>query len=365
MLIDIDEIVVEGRIRKDFGDIEELASNIRKNGLLNPLTVNGDYKLLAGERRLRACRLLGWSQVDVRVVRSDDEVQDLEIEMSENNLRRNFTGSELADGLRRKMALESEKAKERMQDPMQTFAEGQTGTSRDKAAEQFGISGEQARKTLFVDDNRDLLDPADFADWDEGKLSTNKAFQRIKAAQAQAERDRRLAEQEADRAKRDLADAYRDAENLEAENDVLKRQLAERPKPEVIEREVVREVVPDDYEALKRRVNDLRHDSQVYLNNNKELRRQLDESRTELEKVKDIIGMDKGMRDVQRDVRYLADATNQYIRRYAGLTWTAQQFSEIDDASLEQLRTAVVNLATFSSALVDSLENEYGRRHGA
>lgn len=35
------------------------------------------------------------------------------------------------------------------------------------------------RRELFIADNRDLLDPADFADWDEGKLSTNKAYQRI------------------------------------------------------------------------------------------------------------------------------------------------------------------------------------------
>ena len=45
--------------------------------------------------------------------------------------------------------------------------------SDEATAEQFGISGEQARKTLYVADNADLLDPAD---WDEGRVSTNKAF---------------------------------------------------------------------------------------------------------------------------------------------------------------------------------------------
>lgn len=67
---------------------------------------------------------------------------------------------------------------------VQTFANpiSNTGRARDKAAEQFGISGEQARKTLYVADNADLLDPADFADWDEGRLSTNLAAHPLKTA---------------------------------------------------------------------------------------------------------------------------------------------------------------------------------------
>ena len=44
-------------------DLEGLANSIRANGLLQPLTVRknpaGYYELIAGERRLRACRILG------------------------------------------------------------------------------------------------------------------------------------------------------------------------------------------------------------------------------------------------------------------------------------------------------------------
>ena len=36
MLIDINRINVSDRIRKDFGDIEELASDLKENGLINP-----------------------------------------------------------------------------------------------------------------------------------------------------------------------------------------------------------------------------------------------------------------------------------------------------------------------------------------
>ncbi len=288
MLIDIDKIIVGDRIRKDFGDIDELADNIKKNGLLNPITINNRHVLLAGERRLRACKLLGWSQVDVRMVESEDEAQDIEIELSENTVRRNFTGSELAEGIRRQMAIESEKAKERSgvrTDLRQTFATGESGRARDKAAEQFGISGEQARKTLYVADNSELLDPADFADWDEGRLSTNKAFQRIKAAQKQAEQERDEAEHDAAELRGKLSDMRDEVAALEKQNDEL-YDLAQ--KQQVVEREVVREVVPDDYADLKRRTRELESGNRMFSDENDRLRKQLEEAqgKGELEKAK-------------------------------------------------------------------------------
>ena len=347
MLIDINEIIVNDRIRKDFGNLEELAEDIKKNGLINPLTVNGDYKLLAGERRLRACKLLGWNQVDVRVVKSNDEAHDLAVEMSENNLRRNFTGSELAEGIRRQMALESEKAKERMQDPMQTFAEGQTGTSRDKAAEQFGISGEQARKTLYVDDHRDLLDPADFADWDEGKLSTNKAFQRIKAAQKQAEKER-------DEARQEMQDVYLQAENMELEVESLKEQLAKRPKPEVIEREVVREVVPEN---VQKRINSLEHSKQLNEKDNATLRRQLEETRKKLDRAK-VLLEEKGYEDnASWDISTLTSAINQLLRTYGGKVWAFDQFYRVDEVTQQEFVKAITNLAAFSQSIVQYISD--------
>lgn len=293
MLIDIDRIVVNDRIRKDFGDIEELADDIRTNGLINPPTINKNYVLLAGERRLRACKLLGWSQIEVHMIDTRDEAHDLAVEMSENNMRRNFTGSELAAGIRRQMDIESALARERM-------AEGgrganistPSGKARDKAAEHFGISGEQARKTLYVSDNRDMLDPADFADWDEGRLSTNKAFQRIKAAQAKAEQERDAARAEVatvrrvgDKLKSDLDDARAEIEALEHQNDEL-YELAQQSQ--VIEREVVRNVVPDDYEDTKRRARELEGSNRLYSEDNERLRRQLEEASEKLEQASSV-----------------------------------------------------------------------------
>lgn len=356
MLIDINEIIVNDRIRKDFGNLEELAEDIKKNGLINPLTVNGDYKLLAGERRLRACKLLGWNQVDVRVVKSNDEAHDLAVEMSENNLRRNFTGSELAEGIRRQMALESEKAKERM-------SEGgrganictPSGKSRDKAAEQFGISGEQARKTLYVDDHRDLLDPADFADWDEGKLSTNKAFQRIKAAKAQAERELRKAsievtdaQMEAASLKKQVADARAEIAALERQNDELYAQ--KNPEPEVIEREVevVREVVPED---VQKRINNLERENRRLNDEYQQMWRKKREADAKLDQANELLGEKERNDNAQRDIEHLTVATNTYLRNYGGKAWAFDQFYRVDEVTQREFIKAITNLAAFAQGI--------------
>ena len=72
MNVEITKIKVAKRIRTDDGDIAELAENIKAHGLLAPVIVHRTdtgYKLLAGKRRLAACRMLGHSNIDVRIVK--------------------------------------------------------------------------------------------------------------------------------------------------------------------------------------------------------------------------------------------------------------------------------------------------------
>lgn len=313
MLIDIDKITVGDRIRRDFGDIQELADDIRENGLINPPTVNKDYVLLAGERRLRACKSLGWTQIEVHMLDTRDEAHDLAVEMSENNMRRNFTGSELAAGIRRQMELESAKARER-QALGETLPKGSGGRARDKAGEAFGISGRQAQKVMFVDEHRDLLDPADFADWDEGRLSTNKAFQRIKAAQRKAEQERDDARFVADRLKAERDDAREEIAALEKQNDEL-YQLANTAQ--VVEREVVRDVVPADYEDVKRRVRELEGSNRLYADDNRRLREQLEDAQS-------------GAYDHERIMDAARLEADMFRRKYSELEELADVIAAID-----------------------------------
>ena len=64
------------RKRFDFDELESLAQSIRENGILQPITVRRTddkrYELIAGERRLRAARLVGLIRVPALVIEMDN-----------------------------------------------------------------------------------------------------------------------------------------------------------------------------------------------------------------------------------------------------------------------------------------------------
>ena len=84
------------RIRKDLGDIAALEKSISTVGLLNPIVINEKDRLVAGYRRLMACRNLGWEEIEVTVVNYDGDVlKMLDAEADENFLRKDFTPEEI------------------------------------------------------------------------------------------------------------------------------------------------------------------------------------------------------------------------------------------------------------------------------
>ncbi len=98
MLVDINQIQVSKRVRKDLGNLTPLMDSLKRYGLLNPITITKDYKLIAGQRRLESARQLGWTTIDAVVVDIKDPVARLEIELEENTQRSNFTELELLEG---------------------------------------------------------------------------------------------------------------------------------------------------------------------------------------------------------------------------------------------------------------------------
>ncbi len=67
------------QVRRDFdqAEIDALATTIKERGLLQPIVVaptpNGRYIIRYGERRYRACRQLGFDQIDTILDQADDE----------------------------------------------------------------------------------------------------------------------------------------------------------------------------------------------------------------------------------------------------------------------------------------------------
>ena len=88
--------------RVEIGDLTELASSIKQNGVLEPLLVkpnsNGTWMIIAGERRWRAANLAGLREVPC-IELDIDEQSIAEIALIENLQRKDLTVWEEADGL--------------------------------------------------------------------------------------------------------------------------------------------------------------------------------------------------------------------------------------------------------------------------
>lgn len=221
----------------------------------------------------------------------------------------------------------------------------QEEVTKTDALKESGISRTQAYDLQALAANPDVVQAVLDRAEAEGRVASRKQV-------LDAIHDRKIAEMERDNANDALAEAYRTSELMEAQIASLQKQVSEKPKPEVVEK-----TIEVESQAARKRISELEHERDLYLDNVQKLRKRNEDMRAELDKAKDILGMDKTVQDVRRDVQYLITATNSYVRRYGGLTWTVQQLGEVDEPTLEQLRKAVRNLATFSNALMTSLED--------
>lgn len=104
-------------------NISELAESIKENGLLQPISVrerkDGMYELIAGERRYRACLLLGLEEIDA-IVSDADDLKSAELAVIENIQREDLTSIELAKSFNQLLFL--------------------TGSSQSELAQKLGIS---------------------------------------------------------------------------------------------------------------------------------------------------------------------------------------------------------------------------------
>ena len=109
--------------RQDFDPqtLQELADSIREYGLIQPITVRpldkGYYQIIAGERRWRAAREAGLTEIPVRIIQADDRLA-MELALVENLQREDLNPMEEAAGYKKLMddyGLTQEEAAARVQ----------------------------------------------------------------------------------------------------------------------------------------------------------------------------------------------------------------------------------------------------------
>lgn len=99
-ILNISDITWEKRYRDDMGDLNALAESIKEKGILQPITVSTELKLLAGERRITAAGIAGLTKIPALVRETDGEIDAREVELLENVMRKDFTWDEEAKLIR-------------------------------------------------------------------------------------------------------------------------------------------------------------------------------------------------------------------------------------------------------------------------
>lgn len=123
-----------------------------------------------------AVYLLGYRQIEVRPIAVKDAEHQLNLEISENEARKDFSKAERIDYARRLERIESLKAEKRMKagkhNPCQISDKGKR--TDEFVSEKLGIgSRDTYRKEKYIVENKETLTPKDFSEWDEGKLFIN------------------------------------------------------------------------------------------------------------------------------------------------------------------------------------------------
>lgn len=192
----MDDIRCEGRYRRDMGDIEGLARSMMEVGLLHPVVVTPSLRLIAGERRILAARMLGWDTIPVHVV---DLGQVVRGEWAENAERKDFTPSEAVAIGRALEPAEREAAKERQESTRfgaESFSTPDGGRARDKVAAAVGMSRPTYAKAAAVVDAAER-EPERYGDVLERMDATSNvsaAYRELAARQREAEKVRAEAE---------------------------------------------------------------------------------------------------------------------------------------------------------------------------
>jgi len=139
--VSVSSVCVGERLRKlDMAKVDELAISFSNCGIINPITLDSELNLIAGNHRLEAAKKLGWQEIQSQVLDADELMQELQ-EIDENLVRNNLcyisTGEHIAKRERILMALGK---RAQRGDNRYSLEDKEEVFSTDALAEKIGVS---------------------------------------------------------------------------------------------------------------------------------------------------------------------------------------------------------------------------------
>lgn len=141
---------IYGKKEKD----ADLEKSLAKSGILDPLLITKDGRVISGHRRFRVATKLGIVEVPVRIFESEDELE-IKTALLEHNRHRIKNKAQLAAEAKMIQQIEKELAGRRKKDSagkaeVEKLPSGKKGKARDAVGKTLGISGRSVDKAVKV-----------------------------------------------------------------------------------------------------------------------------------------------------------------------------------------------------------------------
>lgn len=175
------------RFRKDLGDLTQLKQSIKDIGLIHPIVKDSKGVLIAGARRLEACRQLGIEPI-YRIVDFNNPIQ---AEIDENTKRKDFTDSEIFEINKYYNEVLSQQGNNQYSEKRIGVNHAEAKQPREVISDITGVGTQTLSKInkIFNSDNEELKKNVD-----EGKISRNEAYKIVVKEEKKQEKIKKLEE---------------------------------------------------------------------------------------------------------------------------------------------------------------------------
>lgn len=349
-LYNVDDLTPHPRNKEFFDDMtgerwEDFLESVKTSGVISPITINKEGTIISGHQRVRACKELGIKRIPGVMrdyLNEDEELKDL----IETNLKQRVLGNdnpvklgkcikelERIYGVRQGSAYEK-KPEPKPSDQKQEDIAKQLNVSVDtlrnykkladmipelqEVIEDGTVSPEVARaitKMLTEEQQLELI----------GSLEAGKRFTQSK-----------------------LKDYLQKINDLQNENALL-AEGADK-EPERIE------VVPDDYNQLKRNASAYRQEID---RKDKEYIKVCNERNALQERVKELEGVTKmglDSENVTDNVYYFCTVCNNFIGNVGGLVWLTDRIADMTEPERKLYTKAIYAFTDWASVIRDNFE---------